>query len=95
MHKRSWPQKIELAEGVVHEVPPMTAAPGDRTELVTDHLPYVAGRQTRDAERQEFAEAWSAAFDIVATAEKSPCCATTTRRTSSGVGIGTATTASA
>src|SRR5690606_9843474 len=73
MHKRSWPQKIEVARDIVHEIPPYDRrAMGIETELVTDwYLPHVAGRQTRDAERQEFAEAWSAAFDIVATAKKS------------------------
>lgn len=73
MHKRSWPQKIEVADGLVHEIPPYDRrAMGIETELVTDwYLPHVAGRQTSEAERQEFAEAWSAAFDIVANAEKS------------------------
>lgn len=73
MHKRSWPQKIQVVEGVVHEIPPYDRrAMGIETELVTDwYLPHVAGRQTSDAERQEFAEAWSAAFAIVAAAEKS------------------------
>jgi tRNA threonylcarbamoyl adenosine modification protein YjeE len=73
MHKRVWPSTIALGDDVTHEVPPYDhRAMAIETELVTDwYIPHVAGRDTTDAERAEFAAAWAKAFDIVEVAEKS------------------------
>lgn len=73
LHRREWPRRIEVAEGVVHEVPAYDrGALAIETELVLDwYLPHVLGRAATQGERDGFAEAWDAAFDIALRAEKS------------------------
>ncbi|MEO3997102.1 tRNA (adenosine(37)-N6)-threonylcarbamoyltransferase complex ATPase subunit type 1 TsaE [Mesorhizobium sp. CAU 1732] len=73
MHTRRWPSHIDLGGGVIHQVPAYDhGAMAIETELLTDwYLPHVAGRPASEAERRNFAGAWSAAFDRLDHAEKS------------------------
>lgn len=73
MHRRSWPTHIEVASGFSHDVPAYDrSALAIETELLTDwYLPHVAGRDATAAEREAYAAAWSAAFDVLDRTERS------------------------
>lgn len=73
MHAATWPARIELANGVVHKVPPYDrAALGIETELLTDwYLPHEAGHPPDEATRREFAALWAEAFGLLDHAERS------------------------
>ena len=67
MHTKKWPRRIEVADGVVHEVPAYDRrALAIETELLSDwYLPHVAGRAPDAALRGEYAAAWARAFDLL------------------------------
>lgn len=73
MHGRTWPRRIEVAEGVVHDIPSYDrAALSIETELLTDwYVPHSAGRRLSPAEREAFTQAWAEAFDVLDGVEKS------------------------
>ena len=67
MHAKKWPRRIDVADGVVHEVPAYDrGALAIETELLTDwYLPHAAGRAPEPAERAAYAAAWARAFDLL------------------------------
>ena len=77
MHGRDWPRRIDVAPGIVHEVPPYDRpALAIETELLLDwYLPHVSGRPVDkgpadEAARAAFGAAWAAVFDLLDEAEK-------------------------
>jgi tRNA threonylcarbamoyl adenosine modification protein YjeE len=73
LHTRRWPERIEVAPGVMHAIPPYDdGAMAIETELLTDwYLPHVAGRPATAAERDVFAQRWHEAFRMLDGAERS------------------------
>ncbi len=65
MHAKEWPRRIEVAPGVVHEVPAYDRrALAIETELVLDwYMPHQTGRSADESERAAWAAAWNAVFD--------------------------------
>lgn len=72
MHACNWLRRIEVAEGVVHEVPFYDrGALAIETELLFDwYLPHITGRTPDAATRAAYAAAWAQAFDLLDTAEQ-------------------------
>src|SRR5690606_21782842 len=72
MHACNWPRRIEVAEGVVHDVPFYDrGALAIETELLFDwYLPHVTGKMPDAATRAAYAAAWAQAFDLLDTAEQ-------------------------
>ncbi|MCO5155409.1 MAG: tRNA (adenosine(37)-N6)-threonylcarbamoyltransferase complex ATPase subunit type 1 TsaE [Aquamicrobium sp.] len=77
MHARDWPRRIDVASGIVHEVPPYDRrALAIETELLTDwYLPHVSGRPVDkgtvdEAARAAYGAAWAGVFDLLEDAEK-------------------------
>ena len=72
MHARPWPRRIEVAPGIVHEIPAYDrAALAIETELVLDwYMPHQAGQKPDNAARAAWAAAWDAVFDRMEDAEK-------------------------
>lgn len=72
MHARNWPRRIEVAPGIVHDVPAYDrGALAIETELLTDwYLPHLTGRPADEALRADFAAAWAAVFDLLEDGEK-------------------------
>ena len=73
MHRQPWPDRIEVAPGVFHEVPRYDhGAMGIETELLIDwYMPYRAGRQPTAGERADFIAVWRSAFTLLDAAETS------------------------
>jgi len=67
IHARTWPRRMQAAEGVWHEVPSFDReAMLVEAELLIDwYFPYVSGSTAGDPLRQEFRAAWNAALDGV------------------------------
>lgn len=72
MHAKSWPGRIDVAPGVVHDVPAYDRrALAIETELLTDwYLPHLTGRPVDEALRAGYAAAWADVFDMLEDAEK-------------------------
>lgn len=72
MHEKTWPSRLEVAPSVFHDVPPFDrGALTIEVELLLDwYVPWKTGRPADAALRQQFAEAWSAMFDRLDTAEQ-------------------------
>lgn len=72
MDRRQWPRHVEVAEGVVHTIPPYDRdALSIETGLLIDwYLPHVAGRPATDSERTAFSHAWSTVFDTLDQCER-------------------------
>ncbi len=72
MHARDWPRRIDVAPGIVHEVPAYDRrALAIETELLTDwYLPHVSGRPVDEVARAAYGAAWAAVFDLLEDAER-------------------------
>ena len=72
MHTRTWPRRIEVAAGVMHEIPLYDrGALAIETELLTDwYLPHRTGSRPDEALRAAYAAAWGQVFDLLDDAEK-------------------------
>jgi tRNA threonylcarbamoyl adenosine modification protein YjeE len=73
IHGKQWPSRIELAGGVVHEVPDFDCdAMMIEVELLLDwYFPAMTGRIADDAVRAGFRQVWNGLFDRLVKAEKS------------------------
>jgi len=72
MHARDWPRHIDVAPGVVHDIPAYDRrALAIETELLVDwYLPHVSGRPVDETARAAYGVAWTAVFDRLENAEK-------------------------
>ena len=67
MHEKRWPDRVAVAPGKLHIVPPFDRdAMLIEAELLIDwYLPAIRGRFTEDGERKAFRDAWSAVLDRI------------------------------
>ncbi|MEP9374517.1 tRNA (adenosine(37)-N6)-threonylcarbamoyltransferase complex ATPase subunit type 1 TsaE [Mesorhizobium sp. KR1-2] len=72
MHGKAWPDRIEIAPGVVHTVPPFDRdAMLIEVELLLDwYVPAATGKPADPALRDEFRRLWNALIDRLQHAEK-------------------------
>lgn len=68
IHGKHWPDRMEAAPGVFHDVPPFDRdALMIEVELLVDwYVPAVTGAPASDALRDGYHQAWNAAFDRLA-----------------------------
>jgi tRNA threonylcarbamoyl adenosine modification protein YjeE len=73
MHGRQWTSRLDVAPGIVHEVPPF-----DRDALMIEvdllldwYVPYATGRPAGDTLRAGFRAEWNRLIDRLAQAERS------------------------
>lgn len=73
LHRRDWPLRLPVADGVVHELPPFDrGALSIEVGLLVDwYVPYATGAPATDALRADFRDAWDELFDRLARAEQS------------------------
>ncbi|MFC5385892.1 tRNA (adenosine(37)-N6)-threonylcarbamoyltransferase complex ATPase subunit type 1 TsaE [Aquamicrobium segne] len=66
-HDRQWPNKIEVAPGVVHEIPSFDReAMLIEVDLLLDwYVPAVTGKPASDHLRSRYRQEWNAAFDRI------------------------------
>ncbi|PWJ80201.1 hypothetical protein C7441_113128 [Pseudaminobacter salicylatoxidans] len=72
LHGKSWPDRIEVAPGVVHTVPPFDRdAMLIEVELLLDwYVPAVTGKPADAGLRKEYVRLWNAVIDRLEHAEK-------------------------
>ncbi|MEQ1951539.1 tRNA (adenosine(37)-N6)-threonylcarbamoyltransferase complex ATPase subunit type 1 TsaE [Mesorhizobium sp. CN2-181] len=65
LHGQPWPERLEVAPGVVHDVPPFDRdALMIEVELLLDwYVPWKTGSPANASLRTAFADAWNAVFD--------------------------------
>lgn len=73
MHGRTWPDRIAVAPGVEHVVPPYDRrAMTIEVELLTDwYIPFRSGAPVARGFRAAFLDAWDGVFDRLETTERS------------------------
>ncbi len=73
MHGRLWPQRLEAAPGIVHDIPPFDRdAMLIEADLLVDwYVPAVTGARASDALQAGYHERWNAALDRLAGCEYS------------------------
>ncbi len=73
LHREDWPARVEIAAGVVHEIPPFDRpALAIETELLLDwYFEAETGHPPSDGLRQAFSAVWNDVFDRLEHAEKS------------------------
>ncbi|MDQ6434207.1 tRNA (adenosine(37)-N6)-threonylcarbamoyltransferase complex ATPase subunit type 1 TsaE [Mesorhizobium sp. LHD-90] len=72
LHRKPWPDRLDVAPGIVHDVPPFDRdALTIEVELLIDwYVPWKTGRPADATLRENFAGAWNVVFDHLDRAER-------------------------